>query len=181
MQKFGDKDLVTLDLELERIVRQIRNDKKERIEFEQKSTMNVEGFGEGEEVHIQSTNGEGVPQLAPPMEDLGKALRDYVFPLAGIAPVIRRRAIQANNFKLKLITLQLIQNIQFMRLSNEDPNTNISNFLEVCDTVKYNGVSDEAILLIFFPFSLKEKAKHWLNSKPPDSITSWDSLLHKFL
>ena len=85
MRKFGDKDQVTLDLELERIVRQIRKDKKERIEFEQKSMTNVEGFGEGEEVHIQSTNGEGVPQLAPPMEDLEKALRDYAFPLADIA------------------------------------------------------------------------------------------------
>ena len=31
---------------------------------------NVEGFREGEEVDIQSTRGESVPQSAPPMEDL---------------------------------------------------------------------------------------------------------------
>ena len=136
---------------------------------------NVEAFREGEEVDIQSTKRESVPQSTLPMEDLEKALRDYALPLAGIPLVIRRSAKQANNFKLKPITLQLIQNILFMRFPNEDPNKHISNFLEVCDTVKYNGVSDDVIHLRLFPFSLKDKAKHWLNSEPPNSITFWNN------
>ena len=61
MQKFGDKDLVPLDSELERTVRRIRKDKKEQIEFEQKSMANDEGFKGREEVDIQSTNEEDVP------------------------------------------------------------------------------------------------------------------------
>ena len=68
-----------------------------------------------------------------------------------------------------------------MGLPHEDPNSDISNFMEVCDTVKYNGVSDDAIRLRLFPFSLKDKAKHWLNSKPPDSIITWAYLVTKFL
>ena len=32
-----------------------------------------------------------------------------------------------------------------------------------------------------FPFSLKDKAKAWLNSLAPSSITSWDQLNYKFL
>ena len=51
----------------------------------------------------------------------------------------------------------------------------------MCDTVKYNGVSNDAIRLRLFPFSLKEKAKHSLISEPLDSITSWDDLSNKFL
>ena len=47
--------------------------------------------------------------------------------------------------------------------------------------MKYNGVSDDAIRLRLFPFSLKEKAKHWLILEPPNSITSWDDLSNKFL
>ena len=41
-------------------------------------------FREGEEVDIQSISGESVPQSAPPMEDLEKALRDYALPPVGI-------------------------------------------------------------------------------------------------
>ena len=51
----------------------------------------------------------------------------------------------------------------------------------MCDTVKYNGVSDDAIWLRLFPFSLKDKAKHWLISELLDSITSWDDLSNKFM
>ena len=32
-----------------------------------------------------------------------------------------------------------------------------------------------------FPFSLKDKAKAWLNSLPFGSITTWDELSNKFL
>ena len=47
--------------------------------------------------------------------------------------------------------------------------------------MKYNGVSDDAIRIRLFPFSLKKKAKHWIISEPSDSITSWDDLSNKFL
>ena len=47
--------------------------------------------------------------------------------------------------------------------------------------VKYNGVNDDAIHLWLFPFSLTEKAKHWLTTEPPNFITSWDHLVDKFL
>ena len=93
------------------------------------------------------------------MEEFEKALRDYALPHARIPQMIRRPAIQGNNFEIKHITLQLIQNIYFMGFPNEDPNTHISNFLEVCDTVKYNGLSDDAIRLRLFPFYLKNKVK----------------------
>ena len=47
--------------------------------------------------------------------------------------------------------------------------------------MKYNGVFDDAIHLRLFPLYLKDKAKHWLTIEPPDSITSWDELVNKFL
>ena len=57
----------------------------------------------------------------------------------------------------------------------------LTNFIEVCDTIKYNGVTKEALKLRLFPLSLGDRAKHWLTSQPPDSITSWNDLVQKFL
>ena len=57
----------------------------------------------------------------------------------------------------------------------------LTNFLEVCDTIKYNGVTEEALRLRLFPLSLGDRAKHWLTSQPPDSITSWKDLVQIFL
>ena len=57
----------------------------------------------------------------------------------------------------------------------------LTNFIEVCDTVKYNGVTKKALRLRLFPLSLGDKAKHWLTSQPLDSITSWNDLVQKFL
>ena len=57
----------------------------------------------------------------------------------------------------------------------------LTNFIEVCDTVKYNGVTEEALRLRLFLLLLGDRAKHWLTSQPPDSINSWNDILHKFL
>ena len=57
----------------------------------------------------------------------------------------------------------------------------LTNFIEVCDMVKYNGVAEEALKLRLFPLSLGDRAKHRLISQPPDSITSWNDLVQKFL
>ena len=57
----------------------------------------------------------------------------------------------------------------------------LTNFIEVCDTIKYNGVIEEALRLRLFPLSLGDRAKHWLRSHPPNSITSWNNLVQKFL
>ncbi|XP_071916278.1 uncharacterized protein [Coffea arabica] len=44
-----------------------------------------------------------------------------------------------------------------------------------------NGVSDEAIRLRLFPFSLRDKAKLWLHSHAPNTFTTWDDLSRAFL
>ena len=79
------------------------------------------------------------------------------------------------------MTLQMLQNILFHGLPSENSNMDLSNFIEVCDTIKFNGVTEEALKLRLFPFSLGDRAKHWLTSQPPDSITSWNDLVQKFL
>ena len=73
-----------------------------------------------------------------------------------------------------------LNNIQFHGLPSENPNVHLTSFIEVCDIIKY-GVTEEALRLQLFPLSLNDRAKHWLTNQPPDSITSWNDLVHKFL
>ena len=75
----------------------------------------------------------------------------------------------------------MLNNIQFHWLPSENPNAHLTSFIEVCDTVKYNGVTKKAIILRLFPLSLSDRAEHWLTNQPLDSITSWNDLVHKFL
>ena len=98
--------------------------------------------------------------------------------LDGIASCIRRLTMQANNFKLKPSYVQMIQNsVQFHGLPSENPNLHITNFLEICDMFRVNGVTDDAIRLRLFSFFLKDKVKTWLNSLPTGSITNWATLV----
>ena len=110
-----------------------------------------------------------------------RALKDYFVPNVGVSS-IRRPPIQSNNFEIKPTIIQMIQSsIQFRGLANDDPNLNIANFLEICDTFKHNGVTDDAIRLRLFPCSLNNKAKAWLTSLPSGTITTWDGLVNTFL
>ncbi|KAL5560543.1 hypothetical protein UlMin_036754 [Ulmus minor] len=119
-----------------------------------------------------------------PLEGGGnrRALRDYAAPnVAGTTSGIRRPAVQANNFEIKPSFIQMVQSNQFGGMSKDDPNAHIAYFLEVCDLYKINGVSDDAVRLRVFPFSLRDRAREWLNSVPSESITTWDELVRKFL
>ncbi|KAF7844319.1 uncharacterized protein G2W53_001224 [Senna tora] len=99
-----------------------------------------------------------------------------------LSPSIRRPTIEANHFEINPNIIQLLQShAQFGGFPTEDPIAHILNFLEVCDTFKQNRVSEEAIKLRLFPFSLRDRAKWWLNSLPTDSIITWEDLANKFL
>ena len=108
-------------------------------------------------------------------------LEEFSLPPTVVQTAIQRPPIQANNFELKLVTLQMLQNILFNGLPSENLNMHLINFIEVCDTVKYYGVIEETLRLRLFPLSLGDRAKHWLTSQPPDSITSWNDLVQKFM
>lgn len=79
--------------------------------------------------------------------------------LNGVQPSIRVPGMDANNFELKPSLIQMVQsNDQFRGTGEEDPIMHLTNFMELCGTLKMNGISDDAIKLRLFPFSLRDKA-----------------------
>ena len=94
---------------------------------------------------------------------------------------IRRQTINANNFELKPVLISMVQQAQFSGSPLDDPNIHLTMFLEIYDTLKMNGVTEDTIRLRLFPFSLRDKARGWLQSLQPGSITSWQDMAEKFL
>ena len=94
-----------------------------------------------------------------------KALMNYFVPSWSVATsCIRTPRIKANNFELKHGLIQMIQSsYSFGGLPSEDPNEHILRFMEVCNTKKYNGVSNETLRLMLFLFSLTKKLERgWI-------------------
>ncbi|KAL0440164.1 UNVERIFIED_CONTAM: hypothetical protein Slati_2499400 [Sesamum latifolium] len=106
-----------------------------------------------------------------------KPMMEYLFPTAdGAISSIAKPTVQANNFKIKPSIIQIIRSsVQFFGLPEEDPNKHFSNFLEICDTFKFNGVSDVVVRLRIFPFSLCDTAKVWLQSLPADRQSLYEA------
>jgi len=56
-----------------------------------------------------------------------------------------------------------------------------ASFLEKCDTIKIEKVSNDAICLCLFSLSLKDMVKSWLMNSNAKSVTMWKGLLEAFL
>lgn len=151
MRRGRTRDILPFDLEIERTFRAQR---KKKI--------------------LAMANGQ--PEEQP------RTLRDYVRPVMNDNfSGIRRQTINANNFELKPALISMVQQAQFSGSPLDDPNIHLAMFLEICDTIKINGVTEDTIRLRLFPFSLRDKARGWLQSLQVGSITSWQDMVEKFL
>ncbi|KAL0313679.1 UNVERIFIED_CONTAM: hypothetical protein Scaly_2911200 [Sesamum calycinum] len=109
------------------------------------------------------------------MEIMGAVERpmvEYSFPTAiGTISSIVKPNVEANNFEIKPSILQIIRSsVQFSGLPNEDLNKPLINFLEICATFYFNGVSNDVVRCTIFPFSLCDTAKHWLQPSPTETF-----------
>ncbi|XP_057953898.1 uncharacterized protein LOC131148187 [Malania oleifera] len=131
-------DITPFDLEIERTLRALR---KKKV--------------------LAKENGQ---QNAQP-----RALKDYVRLVVNVNySGIRWQTIDAKNFELKPALISMVQQAQFSGSPLDDPNIHLAMFLVICDTVKINGVTEDTIRLILFPFSLKDKERDWLQSLQPE-------------
>nr|GEV23078.1 reverse transcriptase domain-containing protein [Tanacetum cinerariifolium] len=90
--------------------------------------------------------------------------------------------IQATDFGLRHHMIQQVQNTcQFHGLPGDDANRHIDKFLEVTQHIKQNGVSDDALRLSLFPYSLTHHATAWYDCLLRNSIHTFDEMMRKFL
>nr|GEV15973.1 reverse transcriptase domain-containing protein [Tanacetum cinerariifolium] len=91
-------------------------------------------------------------------------------------------AIQATNFGLKNDMIQQVQNsCQFHVLPGDDANKHLDKFLHVTQSIKVNGVTDDALRLYLFPHSLTPYSTAWFDRLPRNSINTFEQMAKMFL
>nr|GEU58659.1 reverse transcriptase domain-containing protein [Tanacetum cinerariifolium] len=116
-----------------------------------------------------------VPDLQTMEELYQPTLKDQGDPIAPIA-------VQATNFGLKNDMIQQAQNsCQFHGLSGDDADKHLDKFLHVTQSIKVNGVTDDALRLYLFPHSLTYHATAWFVRLPRNSITTFEQMAKIFL
>ena len=175
MRRSGGADLFPFDSEIEKTARQLRKETREAaarpLEPAPENSIDTSAF-----TTYDNPMAKNAP-AAPAAQEEGRTLMDYMQPsVGGIHSAIRKPTIAANNFEIMSKMLQMIKSSQFGGLATEDPKEHISSFVELCEIFKYNGVTDDAIRLRLFLFSMRDSAKSWLNSLPANSINTWEEL-----
>jgi len=111
-------------------------------------------------------------QTLPP-----KQLKEYFTPAAYDSPTRTYMPTVMGPFQIKHSLIQMLPSLH--ELPFENPFKHVDAFLEMCSTVFLNNISDNALLLWLFPFSLKNNANAWLDTKT--NITIWDQMPKEFL
>nr|GEV09338.1 reverse transcriptase domain-containing protein [Tanacetum cinerariifolium] len=118
----------------------------------------------------------------PPIPDL-RTMEELCQPsLNGRGGPISPIAIQATNFGLKNDLIQQVQkSCQFHGLPGDDANKHLDKFFHVTQSIKVNGVTDDALRLYLFPYSLTHHATTWFYRLPRNSINTFEQMAKMFL
>jgi len=108
-----------------------------------------------------------------------RTLRDHMNPTRTSAPSCIVFPPDASHFIFKPDIIQLLPS--FHGLDLENSYLHLREFEEVCNTYNDSNCSMNTIRLKLFPFSLKDKAKTWLQNLRPGSIRAWDEMQQQFL
>ncbi|KAL4301765.1 hypothetical protein GQ457_10G007820 [Hibiscus cannabinus] len=101
-------------------------------------------------------------------------VRDYLAEdLEGLNPVVTIPEFEDENFELKPVMFNMLNTLgQFGGSPAGNARQHIMSFLEICNSFKIHGVSNDVLKLNLFPYSLRDKAKAWMNNLPPGSFQS---------
>jgi len=109
------------------------------------------------------------------LEDYSSSIVPQVF--TGIV----RPEVQATNISYPHSLIQLIQGNLFHGLPNEDPYAHLAVYIEICNTIKITGATEDVTRLNLFSFSLAGEAKRWLQSFKGNNLKTWEEVVEKFL
>ncbi|KAK8612059.1 hypothetical protein V6N13_132092 [Hibiscus sabdariffa] len=91
--------------------------------------------------------------------------------LEGLNPAVTIPEFEAEHFELKPVMFNMLNTLsQFGRSPTENARQHLKSFPEIFNSFKIPGVSNDVLKLKLIPYSLRDKAKSWLNNLPPGSL-----------
>ncbi|CAL8089611.1 unnamed protein product [Prunus armeniaca] len=127
---------------------------------------------------FDNSNFDGEEEMAGNNDD-NRALEDYAQPVIPNSPSCILLPTEARNYELKSSHFHMLPS--FYGLPNEDPLSHIKEFYNVVSGLPLQGVSEANLRMRVFPYTLKDRAKNWLMTLAPGSLTTWDAVAKKFL
>jgi hypothetical protein len=88
--------------------------------------------------------------------------------------------IEDGSFKHKLALINIVQQSPFCGKASEDANAHLQHILEICSTFTIWGVTQDAVRLHVFQFSLLGKVKQWFYSNK-EAMSTWEKCSNPFL
>jgi hypothetical protein len=109
-----------------------------------------------------------------------KTLHDFSARFADNVPVGPPVNTRAENFEIKTGLITIVQASPLCGKANEDASAHLQQFLELCNTFVIKGVTQDAIRLRLFLFSLLGKGKQWFYANR-NVVDTWDNCTKPFL
>ncbi|XP_074297496.1 uncharacterized protein LOC141628226 [Silene latifolia] len=86
-----------------------------------------------------------------------------------------------NNFEIHPAQVGILEKDIFDGHIDEEAHAQLRKFKSKVPMMKPNGVPEDTLKLMLFPFSLRDKVDRWLNVHAPNTFTTWDTLAKAFL
>jgi hypothetical protein len=109
-----------------------------------------------------------------------RCINDFLAPSSANVRIGLETDIGDGSFELKPTLINMVQQSPFNGKASEDANAHLQHFLEVCSAFTIRGVTQDAVHLRLFPFSLLGKAKQCFYSNK-EAMSTWEKCSNAFL
>jgi hypothetical protein len=153
---------------------------KNRLTFEEQLvTLHAEQDRMAQELEIARAAAHNRPQL---VDDPNCPLRDYTAPRADeIRLGYTAPNILTKEYQISPGWVTMVQRHVFHGLPHEDATQHLTNFEEICSTIKVNTISDEDLKWMDFTLSLADKVKSWIRCQRSENMDTWAKIINVFL
>jgi hypothetical protein len=120
------------------------------------------------------------PPHEPALMAARRCINDFLAPTSANVRTGPKTNIRDGSFKLKPALINMVQQCPFCSKASEYANAHLQHFLEICSTFTIRAVTQDAVHLCLFSFSLLGKVKQWFYSNKV-AMSTWENCSNAFL